>query len=175
MVFYGGMPVYRRGTSQFGARLDAGRYFLIDFDHPRFVRLQVEGAPEVRALPRTTGAINMVFDHQDHRFQTPRQLPRSGWIRQTNRTNEPHFMDMIKVKPSTTRKQVRTAFAGQGPEDPTWLLHNYPGTFVVSPGRKVVWRYAYPRGKYLEVCFWSSKEDGMSQAEMGMWNFVTLH
>lgn len=173
-VFYGGMPVYKRGASHFGARLDAGRYFLIDFDSTRFVRLLVEGAPEFRSLPRTTGSIDMVLDHQKHRFQTPRQLRESGWLRQTNRTDEPHFMDMIKVKPSTTRRQVRRLFAGQGPEDPKWLLRNYPGTFVISPGRSVVWRYAFPRGTYLEVCFWPSNEDGTSHAEMGMWNFVTL-
>src|SRR4051812_39632699 len=50
-VFYGGMPVYERGPSQFGARLDAGHYFLLDSDHPRWVRLRVEGAPEHRLLP----------------------------------------------------------------------------------------------------------------------------
>ena len=116
----------------------------------------------------------MVLIHEDHRFQTPRLLPRSGWLQQTNRTDEPHFMDMIKVKSSTTRQQVRRAFAGHGPEHPKWILHNYPGTFVVSPGHTVVWLYAFPRGKYLEVCFWPSAEDGTSHAEMGMWNFITL-
>jgi hypothetical protein len=175
VVFYGGMPVYKRGVSHFGARLDAGRYFLIDFDHPRWVRLRVEGAPQRRSLPRATGSVDMVQDHQDHRFRTPHRLPRSGWLRQTNRTDEPHFMDMIKVKRSTTKMRVRRAFAGHGPENPKWLLHNYPGTYVVSPGRTVVWRYAYPRGKYLEICFWPSAEDGTSHAEMGMWNLTTLY
>ena len=175
VVFYGGMPAYDHRVTHFGARLDAGRYFLIDFDHPRRVRLRVEGTPERRALPKATGTINMVMDHQEHRFQTPRRLPRSGWLRQTNRTDEPHFMVMIKVKHSTTRRQVRRAFAGQGPQNPKWLLHEYQGTYVISPGRTVVWRYGYPRGKYLEVCFWPSAENGTTHAEMGMWNFITLH
>ena len=39
----------------------------------------------------------------------------------------------------------------------------------------MVWRYSYPRGKYLELCFWSSKEDGTPHAQMGMWNFITLY
>jgi hypothetical protein len=39
----------------------------------------------------------------------------------------------------------------------------------------MVWRYSYPRGKYLELCFWPSKEDGTTHAEMGMWNFITLY
>ncbi|HEY7045260.1 MAG TPA: hypothetical protein VH419_16440 [Nocardioidaceae bacterium] len=173
-IFYGGMPVYERRASHFGARLDAGRYFLIDFDHPRIGRLLIEGAPERRSLPRSTGSINMVLDHQQHRFQTPRRLPRSGWLRQTNHTDEPHFMDMIRIKSSTTRKQVRRFYSGQGPEDPSWVLHNYSGTFLISPGRSVVWRYAFPRGKYLEACYWPSREDGTTHAEMGMWNFTTL-
>jgi hypothetical protein len=175
VVFYGGMPAYESHVSHFGTRLDPGRYFLIDFDHPRRVRLRVEGTPERRSVPNATGTINMVMDHREHRFQTPWRLPRSGWLRQTNRTDEPHFMVMIKVKHSTTRKQVRRAFAGQGPQNPTWLLHEYQGTYVISPGRTVVWRYTYPRGKYLEACFWPSDEDGTTHAEMGMWNFITLH
>lgn len=175
VAFYGGMPVSRRGASHFGAWLDPGRYFLWDFDHPRLGRLRVQGGPERRSLPRTTGSVDMVMVHGKHRFHTPRRLPRSGWLRQKNRTDEPHFMAMIKVKRSTTRKQVRDAFAGKGPENPAWLLREYPGTFVVSPGRTVVWRYSYPRGKYLEVCFWPSDEDGTPHAEMGMWNFVTMY
>ena len=174
-VFYGGMPVSPRGASRFGARLEAGRYLLFDFDNPRWVWLRVQGAPQRRSLPPTTGSVDMVLDHQDHRWQTPRRLPRSGWLRQTNRTDEPHFMDMSKVKRSTTRKQVRRYFAGKGPENPSWALQDYPGTFLVSPGRTVVWQYSYPPGKYLELCYWPSREDGMTHAEMGMWNFVTLH
>ena len=84
-------------------------------------------------------------------------------------------MDMTKVKRSTTRRQVRRAFAGQGPENPKWALRDYPGTLPRQSRRSIVWRYSYPRGKYLELCFWPSKEDGTSHAEMGMWNFITLY
>ena len=175
VVFYGGMPVDGRRASHFGAHLGAGHYYLFDFDHPRWVRLRVEGRPQRRTLPRTTGSVDMVLEGDEHRFSTPRRLPRSGWLRQTNRTDEPHFMDMFKVKRSTTRKQVRRFFAGEGPAEPHWLRGSFPGTFVVSPGHTVVWKYHYPRGRYLEACFWPSDEDGTTHAEMGMWNFVTLH
>jgi hypothetical protein len=174
VVFYGGMPVSRNKPAHFGAEVDAGRYFLFDFDHPRQARLRVHGDPELRSLPDTTGSVDMVLRNGEHRFRTPQQLPRSGWLSQTNRTDEPHFMDLTKVKRSTTRKQVRRALAGKGPENPSWVLHDYPGTFVVSPGRTVVWQYDFPRGKYLELCFWPSDEDGTAHAFMGMWNFVTL-
>ena len=86
---------------------------------------------------------------------------------------EQTWCSTIKVKRSTTRKQVRRRFAGQGPRDPEWLLHNYPGRFVVSHGRTVVWRSSFPRGKYLEACSWPSDDDGASHADMGMWN-ITL-
>jgi hypothetical protein len=167
--------VFKRRASHFGTRLDPGHYFLFDFDHPRWVRLRVEGAPQHRSLPQTNGSVNMVLDHQNHRFHNPPRLPRSGWLRQTNQTDEPHFMDMTKVKRSTTKRQVRRAFAGKGPQDPNWALHDYPGTLLISPRRTVVWRYSYPPGKYLELCFWPSNEDGTPHAEMGMWNFITLH
>jgi hypothetical protein len=38
----------------------------------------------------------------------------------------------------------------------------------------MVWHYTFPPGRYLELCFWTSAEDGMTHAEMGMWAFVTL-
>jgi hypothetical protein len=171
-VFYGGMPVTHRTPGHFGARLDPGRYWLFDFDAPRWVSLRVEGPRQRRSLPRATGSVDMVMRNGKHRFRTPKHLPRAGWLRQTNRTDEPHFMDMTRVKRSTTRQQVRRAFNGHGGGG--WVIREYPGTFVVSPGRTVVWRYAYPRGKYLELCFWPSDEDGTPHAQMGMWNFVTL-
>lgn len=45
---------------------------------------------------------------------------------------------------------------------------------MISPGHTVVWRYAYPPGKYLEACFWPSNKTGAPHAEMGMWNYLTL-
>ena len=171
-VFYGGMPATHRRPSHFGVRLDPGTYWLFDADTPRWVSLRVTGAPQRRTLPRTTGSIDMVMRHGEHRFATPTSLPIQGWVKQTNRTDEPHFMDMTMVKPSTTRRQVRRAFNGQGGTG--WIIKDYPGTFVVSPGRSVVWRYAYPPGRYLELCFWPNAADGTSHAETGMWNFITL-
>jgi hypothetical protein len=174
VVFYGGMPATRDQPAHFGVRVEAGRYFLLDFDTPRWTRLRVAGDPQLRSLPGTTGSVDMVLRNGEHRFSTPRRLPHSGWLRQSNHTDEPHFMDMTRIKSSTTRRQVRRALAGKGPEDPGWVLHEYPGTFVVSPGRTVVWRYDYPAGKYLELCFWPSDEDGTPHALMGMWNLTTL-
>ena len=171
-IFYGGMPATRETPAHFGARLGAGSYWLFDFDTPRRVALRVEGSPQRRSLPETTGSIDMVMRHGMHRFATPTSLPSEGWLRQTNRTDEPHFMDMTNVKASTTRRQVRRAFNGQGGDN--WVIEEYPGTFLVSPGRSVVWRYTYPPGKYLELCFWPNGENGKTHAEMGMWNFVTL-
>jgi hypothetical protein len=176
VVFYGGMPAGPRRHSQFGMWLDAGRYHLVDLDRPTVaVGLRVQGPPQRRALPRATGAVDMVLKGDDHpRFRTPARLPRSGWLRQTNRTDEPHFMDLAQVRESTTRKQVRRALSGNGQEEPPWLIKFNPGTFVVSPGRTVVWKYDFPRGKYLELCFWPDDETGMPHALMGMFNFTHL-
>ena len=120
------------------------------------------GLPASRGCPATPDAAT--YDrldrhgdaHGKHRFATPTTLPSKGWLRQTNRTDEPHFMDMTNVKPSTTRRQVRRAFNGQG--GASWAIKDYPGTFLVSPVRSVVWRYSYPPGKYLELCFWPNYE-----------------
>jgi hypothetical protein len=171
-IFYGGMPVTHRTASHFGVRLDPGKYWMFDFDTPRRVSFRVEGAWQRRSLPHVTGSVDMVMRDGKHRFRTPKHLPRAGWLRQTNRTDEPHFMDMTRVKLSTTRRQVRRALNDEGGDG--WVIKEYPGTFVVSPGRSVIWRYAYPRGKYLELCWWPSDEDGTPHAQMGMWNFIRL-
>lgn len=171
-IFYGGMPLSHRAPGHFGARLDPGKYWLFDFDTPRWVSFRVQGARQRRSLPHSSGSVDMVIRDGKHRFGTPKHLPRAGWLRQTNRTDEPHFMDMTKVKSSTTRRQVRRALNGQGGAG--WAIKDYPGTFLISPGRSVIWRYAYPRGKYLELCFWPSDEDGIPHAQMGMWDFINL-
>jgi hypothetical protein len=176
VVFYGGVFVNPRHDSSFGVRLDAGKYHLIDFDDPsRAVGLRVEGEPERRSLPRATGVVDMVTKHDEHhRFQTPKRLPRSGWLMQTNRTDEPHFMFMAMVRESTTRQQVREALAADGTEDPPWLLKFNPGLSVISPGRTAVWQYDFSPGKYLELCFYPSDENGIPHALMGMFNFTHL-
>ena len=126
------MPVSPKGASRFGARLEAGRYLLFT-STTRAGCGSVCRGPQRRSLRPTTGSVDMVLDHQDHRWQTPRRLRRSGWLRQTNRIDEPHFMDMSKVKRSTTRKQVRRYFAGKGPENPSWALQDYPGSVPGQP------------------------------------------
>ena len=171
-VFYGGLPVTTDTSAKFALLLDPGTYWLIDFDSTRRVSFRVEGAHRHGQLPDAAGEVDMVMQHGSHRFSTPTNLPASGWMSQTNHTDEPHFMDMFQVKESTTHRQVRRAFDGVGGLN--WVIKENPGSFLVSPGRTMLWHYAYPPGRYLELCFWTSAEDGMTHAEMGMFEFVTL-
>jgi len=172
VIFYGGLPVTAGTSGKFALRLERGTYWLIDFDSTRRISFRVTGEQRHGSLPAASGEVDMVMQEGGHRFDTPTNLPSSGWMSQTNHTDEPHFMDMFQVKPSTTSQQVRRALNGTGGSQ--WLIKENPGSFVVSPGRTMVWQYSYPPGRYLELCFWTSAEHGMTHAEMGMWAFVTL-
>jgi len=46
---------------------------------------------------------------------------------------------------------------------------------VISPGHTMVWKYALPKGKYIIMCFWPSKTDGMPHFSMGMYKLFHLN
>jgi hypothetical protein len=78
------------------------------------------------------------------------------------------------VKASTTRQQVQAYFDSGAQGQPAWALKEMAGTLVVGPGHTVLWRHDVPRGKYVEMCWWPSKDDGMPHAMMGMWALTRL-
>ena len=81
-------------------------------------------------------------------------------------------MDMTNVEPLTTRRQVRRAFNGQEATVGRSRTTRAPSSSV--PDEASSGATPIRPGKYLELCFWPSAEDGMTHAEMGMWNFITL-
>lgn len=170
--FYGGAPVRKSGTASFATRLDAGRYLVANLDKGTWTWLRVAGAPQARSHPRASGVVNMV---PEDRFANPHRNGHSGWMRSTNRTDEPHFVDLGRVKATTTAKKVRAYMASGAKGQPSWALAAMAGTLVVGPGHTVFWSYDVPRGKYLEMCWWPSDTNGMPHAMMGMWHLTWLH
>lgn len=171
VIFYGGATLDGRGPQQFGTMIDAGRYYILNLDKGAFTTMRVQGALQARPVPRPTAVVNMT---RRNRFSSADAMPDSGWMRQTNKADEPHFMDIQRVKETTTGRKVRRFFASGAQGNPPWALREHAGTGVISPGHTVVWKYDLPRGKYLELCFWPSDETGMPHAMMGMWRLVHL-
>lgn len=169
--FYGGSQVYKHRTASFATYLHRGHYLIANLDKGTLTRMRVAGDRQLRSLPHATGRVNFV---REDRFGNPGVRRHSGWMRTTNRTDEPHFVDLGRVKASTTRHMVKKYFDEGAQGQPDWALKAMAGTLVVGPGHTVLWRYHLPRGKYLEMCWWPSDEDGMPHALMGMWALTHL-
>jgi hypothetical protein len=170
-IFYGGMPVRRTKTTQFGTKLRAGKYFLVNIDRNMAKPLLVTGSMQARSLPPTDGVINMT---KGNRFKAPGPLPKVGWLEQTNKSDEPHFMVLNKVKRSTTKAKVRRFLASGAQGEPRWALAETRQTLLISPGHTIKWHYNVTGGKYLALCFWSDEETGRPHVFMGMWNLFML-
>ncbi|GAB3776023.1 hypothetical protein FB382_004291 [Nocardioides ginsengisegetis] len=169
--FYGGTFVEKGEAPSFATRLDAGQYYLVNLDRGTWRTLRVTGKVQQRWMPVSHGPINMVGEHD---FSEPRRMHHSGWMRSTNKTDEPHFVELAQVKESTTAAKVRRYFASGANGDPSWALPGHGGTLVIGAGHTVAWSYDVPRGKYLTMCFWPSDENGMPHAAMGMWKLAHL-
>ena len=169
--FYGGNEVERHRTLSFATYLDAGRYLIANLDKGTLTRMRVSGRPEHRSHPHGTGRINLV---PDDRFGNPGVRRHAGWMRSTNKTDEPHFINLDHVWRSTTHRQVRRWLARGANSLPKWELKSSAGTLVIGPGHTVYWKYDLPRGKYFEACWWPSDENGMPHAMMGMWDLTWL-
>lgn len=169
--FYGGSQVGSHRVNSFATYVDAGRYLILDLDRGTYAGMRVVGHPQARSHPVATGLINMT---KADRFANPGGKRHTGWMRSTNHSDEPHFVDLAHVKRSATHQKVQKWIDGGANGNPPWGLHDFGGTLVVGPGHTVWWSYDLPRGKYLEMCWFPSDEDGTPHAMMGMWELTHL-
>jgi hypothetical protein len=170
--FYGGAFAEKGHSAKFATYLDAGDYLVANLDKGVYAEMSVTGTPQERALPTPTGTVNM---RGDDRFGNPGERQHRGWMSTTNNTDEPHFVELSQVKRSTTKRMVHRWFAHGANGQPDFALDGFASTLVVGPAHTVLWQYHAPRGKYLEMCWWPSDEDGMPHAMMGMWALTVLH
>lgn len=173
VVFYGGMPVPKKGDGPnwFGVKIDKhAKYWVVNLDKNSVGSFKAKGHKERRSLPKPTGFLNMT---KGNLWKAPKHDPRKGWMTTTNHASEPHFVVLDKVKPSTTKKDVADYFMNPtGP--PTFVLPTEVDAEVVSPGHTMIWHYGTSAGKYVALCFWPSKVDGTPHAFMGMWKLFKL-
>jgi hypothetical protein len=171
--FYAGTEIDRTRTLSFATFLDAGRYLIANLDNGTVTWMRVSGATQDRPIPRPTGIVNMVLKGGENGFANPDTRHPAGWMRTTNKTHEPHFLELNRVKWSTTPRKVQHWM--DNPEgDPSWGLEASAGTLVVGPGHTVLWKYDLPAGKYLEMCWWPDEDTGQPHAMMGMWQLTKL-
>lgn len=171
ITFLGGASVTPDKPGKFSVKLHAGRLIAIDQNSNAFTRLRVWGTAPSRPVVRARAGITAF----SYGFGTTRAaLPRSGWTRVNNRSDQPHFIVMQRVKMSTTGRQVRRFIRSGARGNPPWGLKVNRSTGVISPNRGQVWHLDVPAGKYLLACFWPDDDTGMPHFFMGMWKLVRV-
>ena len=168
--FRGGAPAHRSGyPGQVAINLVAGHYYVLDQNGRGLAALNVRGAEgKQRAV-----AHQAMITANSYGFQAT-TLPASGWLKVRNVSDQPHFIQMTRVKDSTTARQVARAASHPSNRQPAWLLRAGLDSSVISPYRHAVLHYRLPAGKYLVACFWPDDDTGMPHFFMGMWKLVHL-
>lgn len=166
--WYGGVSA--PGT--YSVTLGKGHYYLLDEGGHGLARLTVTGSVTSSPPLSSEGTIDAVAAHHGDRFSSASVLPASGWVTFRNRTDEPHFLSLVEVKPSTSNADINKHIRDE--HTPAFVLSSEAESAPISPGTTVQVLLDLPKGKYLMACFWPSIENGMPHAFMGMWKLVHL-
>lgn len=148
-----------------------GQYVLLDQNGSGVTFLKVVGKPRAQASQPVTGNLR-VYTYGFEAVSGP--LPANGWVRLANRSDQPHFVEMMHVKQSTTGKDVRKYIKQGGQGQPSWALHGHADSGVFSPGSGQTLHLDLHPGKYLVACFWPDEMTGMPHFFMGMWRLVQV-
>ncbi|MFY9913971.1 MAG: hypothetical protein WAK18_04830 [Nocardioidaceae bacterium] len=171
ITFLGGASARPGRPGEFAVNLRAAKLVLLDQNSNAATNLKVFGkTPSRPQIPVSSGITT--FSYGFGSSMPP--LPRSGWTRVSNRSDQPHFVIFQRVADNTTNRMVRR-FVKSGPHgNPPWVLKVNTNVGVISPKVSVVFHYSLPAGKYLLACFWPDDDSGMPHFNMGMWKLITL-
>jgi hypothetical protein len=168
--FLGGASTRPGKPGEFAVNLHAARLVAFDQDSTAVTRLRVFGRPPSRPHVPAASAVTAF----SYGFGTSEPtLPKSGWTRIYNRSDQPHFVFFTRVKDSTTNHMVRR-FIKHPNGNPSWALKVNTTAEVISPNRLEVFHYDLPAGKYLIACFWPDDDTGMPHFFMGMFKLIRL-
>ncbi len=168
--FRGGAEAKKKHPGDMVVTLPPGDYLAIDQNSDAAAPLSLVGT--VGKAGRTPSSAK--YTAFTFGWGVSKNLPASGTVKFLNQSDQPHFMVLQRVKPSTTNAKVRR-FIKSGPRgDPKWALKASTGGGVVSPGKSQLLDYDLPAGKYFLACFWPDYFNGKPHFMMGMWKLVTL-
>jgi hypothetical protein len=173
MTWRGGAEVRPDKPGVFTVTLHAGTFYFVDQNGPGFAKVTVVGDVPQRANVAHQGSVT-AFTYGFETSPKPDSIPASGTMRFFNHADQPHFLEIQRVKAGTTARQVRRVLSPTSHARPTFLLRAHFSTGVVSPNFGELVRYDLPRGEYLIACFWPDRLTGMPHAFMGMWKLIHL-
>lgn len=158
-------------TATFSSDLPRGTVYAVDQNSRAQARFAVRGRPASR--PGVPGSV-VVRAVGGNSWSAPPVLPREGWVKLRNSTDQPQFFVALHVKQSTTAAQVRTYAKSGSSKTPRWALSAENDSGVFSPLSVTALRLHLPAGKYLLACFWPDETNGATQFSLGMWKLVHL-
>jgi hypothetical protein len=178
-TFYGGLAVDKGSVSKGTISLDQpGTYYVFNDSgngpSGKPVKLTVKGPKAHRAPVHTSATLKALTIE---RWGGDTTLPATGTIKFKNvssgKMESPHFIELQRVKPGTTRKEV-IDFLNNGHGQPSFGLPGSFGTDIVGPGQAMTVSYHQKAGTYALMCFFPDRMTGIPHALMGMVKIVTL-
>jgi hypothetical protein len=174
-IFEGGVDLFRGQAASYTVRVTPGTYYLGEMTaRPQLTPIHVAGAP-AKAPPRAAGRITAT----DGGYRISGALPANGTIAFANAGRRPHRVNLLPVKPGTTRAQVvayirRTGGRENAAPPPFALNGPQVGTADLSPHRRMQLTYRLPAGTYAAVDFDQDMRTGRPDALEGLVAVVTL-
>lgn len=175
--------VFEGGTGgapdqQFTTYLTPGHYVYLNSDSLDPVRtVEVTDAGKTAPAPPSVGVTVTGGEDPSHpghfRFDVSGQLAPSGQLRlKATGTDEPHLLDVFKLKPGATAMDCLHADGPSGPQAPCAEVFT---TGILSPGQAMVLPYHLDGpGRYLLACFLPDPDQGMDHASLGMYKVVQV-
>ena len=178
VTLFGGVSVPQGKVGKLTVSLPVGSYYAADIERNRpsaFTAFTVAGADTGAVMPEgsTVRAVNSTSW-----AKTPRSITHRGMLTFKNRTDNNHFVGLVRLKKGKTVKDfeawVNAALGGEEGPPPVDFRVAFDGG-VVSPGQTVAMNYRLPKGDYVLACFWpDASMGGMPHAFMGMFRGITL-
>jgi hypothetical protein len=168
--FRGGADARPKHPGDMVVTLNAAQFMAIDQNGDAAAVLNVVGkAPKQPQVPHSGTYTAFTYG-----WGASKHLPAAGTVKFLNQADQPHFLVLQHVKPSTTAAKVRRFIKSGSQSNPPWVLKGSTDAGVISPGHSQLLTYDLPPGKYLVACFWPDYFTGMPHVNMGMWKLVRL-
>jgi hypothetical protein len=176
VIFVGGIDLFRGQSASFSVDVSRGTYYLGEMTaHPHLTPIHVHGA---RLTERIASAATVTASNMGYRITG--HLPAHGTISIVNTSRAPQRLNLIPVKPGTTRMQllryVRKHGGGEHAPPPPFALNGPQiGTADLSPHQQMQLTYRLPEGTYAAIDLDRDMRTGRPEALAGMLAVVTLH
>lgn len=174
-MLVGGVASVPDRPTSFWVDLEPGTYVALDTqgrtNASKWVSFTAAGADTGASMP--SGATVKAVRSASW-SKKPGSIPHKGTLTFKNRSDQNHFLIMVKMRKGATIADVKEFLmteAGPPPVDFRTSLDSA----VISPGHTVAFDYKLPRGTYAMLCFWpDASMRGMPHALMGMARTIRL-